>query len=77
MAKQLVITTREQVQDNIKVHGIKWTAAWAKKRGVHFSAFYWMAFGKAPRLLSFPPLRSVYDMYISLYLRQVERGFSA
>lgn len=69
--KQVVITTREQVQDNIKVHGIKWTAAWAKKRGVHFSAFYWMAFGKAPRQLSYPPMQRVFDFMIDAYLNRI------
>lgn len=59
MAKQMVITTREQVQSNMEVHGIVWTAQWAKKRGVPFSLFYGMAFGKAPRRLTEAPMQCV------------------
>ena len=52
---KFVITTREQVRDNMEVHGAEWTAAWMRKRKVPFTIAYWLAFGTAPRLSTMLP----------------------
>jgi hypothetical protein len=71
-----VITTREQVQDNIKVHGVAWTAVWMRKRKIPFTIAYWLAFGTAPRLSYYvsrhvePAVSKFYHVLYERYVAQ-------
>jgi hypothetical protein len=40
---------RWQVQSNVAVHGIAWTAKYLAKKGYCFALAYWLIIGKAPR----------------------------
>lgn len=57
------VSKRELVQDNIAAFGFAEAARIAKKQGMCFTHFYWLAFDCVPRWIPAAPMHKVNEFY--------------